>query len=567
MGDLHHATMSYRKAVSLEPGNDAYVRGLGDAEARLRELADEFVDLPSDDEDEKVACDWEKEGSGEEHEKHHGEAAADTSVGEKAETGETGEALRGNDGGFRVDVSDVGGKGKDSALVFEAPKEINFEVSPGVEQAIGRAYIAAAKVRNPILWCYVDVSLSPSLSLLLLLSMDHCRASGRQTQNPLPLTLVFAMQNGDQGGVERMLLDRPDLLWYRGQGTSAGFVGHSALHYAAAKGHVDILMMLLASGSDVGARNRGGTTPLHSAAMNDHGEIVTILLRCGADPYVGDQDGERAEEGARRRGKMSGANAIAAFRSGGRVEGVDAVCAGSRQAEQLKAWVVKFERAKREWLSSGKHAEVQEVTRANAAAVAAAEASQEKVGAGKGGGAATNKGKKEGARGAEKVGGTKKSAADARDDSSSSSDDEGVDYAEKIAAMKQKGNAAFSRGEYTAAIGAYSMAVSCSKMSGAEGHHILLSNRSAAYCGAGNYEKALADAEAVVESEPGWAKGYSRLGAALHGCARWAEAAKAYGKGLKISPGDVKLREGLEETIARVREATGTEPTWLMQDA
>jgi tetratricopeptide (TPR) repeat protein len=367
-----------------------------------------------------------------------------------------------------------------------------------------------------------------------------------------------------------MLLDRPDLLWYRGQGTSAGFVGHSALHYAAAKGHLDILMMLLASGSDVGARNRGGTTPLHSAAMNDHGQIVTILLRCGADPYVGDQDGERAEEGARRRGKMSGANAIAAFRSGGRVEGVDAVCAGSRQAEKLKAWVEKFEKAKREWLSSGKHAEVQEAARESAAAAcaAAAEASQDKSGAGKGGGLATNKRKKEGSGGAEKAGGGKESAGGAQgDDSSSSSDDAGVDYAEKIAAMKQKGNAAFARGEYTAAIGAYSMAVSCSKMSGAGGHYILLSNRSAAYCGAGNYEKALADAEAVVESEPGWAKGYSRLGAALHGCARWAEAAKAYGKGLKIAPDDVKLREGLDETIARVREATGTEPTWLMQDA
>lgn len=333
------------------------------------------------------------------------------------------------------------------------------------------------------------------------------------SHHPL-LTPYLVPQNGDRGGIERMLLERPDLLWYRGQGTSAGFVGHSALHYAAAKGHLDLLMMLLASGSDVGARNRGGTTPLHSAAMNDHGDIVSVLLQCGADPYAGDQDGERAEEGARRRGKMSGANAIASFRNGGKVEGVESVCAGSRHATQLKAWVAKFEEAKKEWVASGKCAAIQEA--ASSAMCEAAEASRHGGGAGKGGSEAEQGGSTAAAAG--HAGGEKEGGAGGE---SSSSDDEVVDYADKIAAMKQKGNSAFSRGEYTAAIGAYSIAVSCSKISGADGHHLLLSNRSAAYCGAGNYEKALIDAEAVVESEPGWAKGYSRLGAALHGCQRY----------------------------------------------
>ena len=43
-------------------------------------------------------------------------------------------------------------------------------------------------------------------------------------------------------------------------GTSYGFVGHTALHYCAAKGHVACLRTLLLAGADVNATNRGGST-------------------------------------------------------------------------------------------------------------------------------------------------------------------------------------------------------------------------------------------------------------------------------------------------------------------
>jgi len=40
----------------------------------------------------------------------------------------------------------------------------------------------------------------------------------------------------------------------------------------------------------------------------------------------------------------------------------------------------------------------------------------------------------------------------------------------------------------------------------------------------------------VVQLAPDWAKGYSRLGAALHGGGQWAEAFQAYRAGLAIEP-------------------------------
>jgi tetratricopeptide (TPR) repeat protein len=64
----------------------------------------------------------------------------------------------------------------------------------------------------------------------------------------------------------------------------------------------------------------------------------------------------------------------------------------------------------------------------------------------------------------------------------------------KISAMsaeaKQKGNEAFSAGDYPKAVKQYTMAIRMDKTS-----CVLLSNRSGAYCGCGKYEEALADAE------------------------------------------------------------------------
>lgn len=43
----------------------------------------------------------------------------------------------------------------------------------------------------------------------------------------------------------------------------------------------------------------------------------------------------------------------------------------------------------------------------------------------------------------------------------------------------------------------------------------------------------------------GWAKGYSRLGAALHGLSRFAEAADAYRKGLALDPSNEQMKQGV----------------------
>ena len=55
------------------------------------------------------------------------------------------------------------------------------------------------------------------------------------------------------------------------------------LHYAAARGQIDIVTSLLSQGADVNAPDDDGLTPLHEAAKKGHKDVVKHLLSSGAN--------------------------------------------------------------------------------------------------------------------------------------------------------------------------------------------------------------------------------------------------------------------------------------------
>ena len=68
----------------------------------------------------------------------------------------------------------------------------------------------------------------------------------------------------------------------------------TALHYAAQRGHMDVVDWLIAKGADVDAINSAGDTPLHYAAKAGHKNIVELLIVKEADVNAKTDKGETA---------------------------------------------------------------------------------------------------------------------------------------------------------------------------------------------------------------------------------------------------------------------------------
>jgi len=104
---------------------------------------------------------------------------------------------------------------------------------------------------------------------------------------------------------------------------------------------------------------------------------------------------------------------------------------------------------------------------------------------------------------------------------------------------KAKGNQAYQAGNHQQAIKHFSTAIQLETPKN-EGKqlHILYSNRSAAELSLSLAHEALADAKKCTELEPMFAKGWSRVGAALYRLGRYPEAMAAYEAGLQQTPGN-----------------------------
>jgi len=128
---------------------------------------------------------------------------------------------------------------------------------------------------------------------------------------------------------------------------------------------------------------------------------------------------------------------------------------------------------------------------------------------------------------------------------------DGVSKREEALAAKKRGNTAFSNKDWKGAIKEFTDAIALDPTD-----HVFYSNRSGCYAQLGDYETALKDAQKCVETKPDWPKGYSRTGLALYQLRKYEEAKTEYEKGLKISPDNAALKQGLDQaTKAIEREA------------
>ncbi|CAE8638885.1 unnamed protein product [Polarella glacialis] len=114
----------------------------------------------------------------------------------------------------------------------------------------------------------------------------------------------------------------------------------------------------------------------------------------------------------------------------------------------------------------------------------------------------------------------------------------------KAAVHKATGNTFFASSNWAGAVQSFSEAIQCDPTD-----HVFFSNRSASYLNLGKTNEAVADAKECVKLSPAWAKGYSRLGAALWKEGKLADAKQAYSEGLKLEPTNAVIKQGLREVI------------------
>jgi len=115
---------------------------------------------------------------------------------------------------------------------------------------------------------------------------------------------------------------------------------------------------------------------------------------------------------------------------------------------------------------------------------------------------------------------------------------------EKAQEAKALGNKDFQAQNYKEAIVHFTEAIKHDATD-----HVFFSNRSACYASLEKYDKALADGQECVKLKPDWAKGYTRKAHAEFFLKKFEDAADTYKAGLKLSPEDAGMKEGLQKAM------------------
>ena len=101
-----------------------------------------------------------------------------------------------------------------------------------------------------------------------------------------------AAAKGDITKVQSLLKVDPNLVFTKNK------VGATALHWAVAYGHKDVVEYLLANHAVVNAVTKQGSTPLHWAVGGGHNDVAELLLAHGADVNARDEYGNTPLQGA-----------------------------------------------------------------------------------------------------------------------------------------------------------------------------------------------------------------------------------------------------------------------------
>lgn len=330
------------------------------------------------------------------------------------------------------------------------------------------------------------------------------------------------------------------LLHYDGQGTSYGFVGSTALHWAAANNDVAMLRFLLSEGISVNVQNRGGSTALHSAVANGSEQAVLLLLQHGANAQISDCCGDTPfdlmNQFVRR---CEDPNKAAAARA--MLLAYSALLRLVEETDTSK-WALRDLTAVRSTLLEDASSRGSELLLDRDAVVSSLMGTVQRMRV------VMEKGNDTDAKAISFLNDVRRRAITALQHPIDKEDSEEAEFLkQKADAEKAEGNRLFQQGDFSAAIRHYTTAIALFPA-----EHTYYSNRAACHLKLSRYKDALKDSAAVIELKPDWAKGHHRLGSAWVGLGQYERAAAAFRTALTFAPDDECLLRDLNEATAAI---------------
>ncbi len=141
----------------------------------------------------------------------------------------------------------------------------------------------------------------PSLKVIsVLLDWDKTQVEARNAADESPLML--ASLKGILPVVAKLVE----------KGADVNKPGWAPLHYAATRGHLEVMNLLLENHAYIDAASPNGSTPLMMAALYSSPSGVKLLLEAGADPTLKNNLGLTAIDFANRDNRKDASELIAA---------------------------------------------------------------------------------------------------------------------------------------------------------------------------------------------------------------------------------------------------------------